>query len=490
MKKNLFITAASTLLFVACSNVDTFKEIKSQEGNTDEIINFSSYTDKLTKAENSGVGYDWDFYTHQATFRVWAYKSVSSSAETNEVFEGTDDDVVTVTSDGQTPATYTYDYNGAHYWDKSATSTYNFYAAAPSNGGNSITGTDGTWTFVNTKITGKSTQHLGYFTTKSKLTGVNLKSEDNYKPSTALTKTFKGKDDIDKMIAAPCQGNYNTFINATGDHVVQLNFIHILSKMNVTVKKDNTALGNKTVTLKGISINRLRSAGSYTEADPATGLSYADPNGSNDSWTLEAGYVNYSYSLAAGKELNATDANEKMYFIESLVIPQSISAESIAYDGTILDGSYADAAAYNAGHKLTGTDQLSDAQFAALPAVAKIKPAVYTDKADYAAAYGVSEPTDETFAALKDEEKAKKVTQDQANAEPYMVINYTIDGEPFESYHNLATSFKSALSSTLDFYEGFQNTLNINICPERIEFCADVATWDDKAVDPNMKNLD
>jgi len=79
------------------------------------------------------------------------------------------------------------------------------------------------------------------------------------------------------------------------------------------------------------------------------------------------------------------------------------------------------------------------------------------------------------------------------NSKPYLVLTYTIqqthdangdpidtadllDPEEFTVYYNLANAF-GLQSGNIPFYEGWQNTLNITIKPDRIEFCADVASW-------------
>lgn len=458
MKKYIFILAA-TAIIASCAENDTFKTINGQEADG-EAINFTSYTQKATKAENSSKNYDWVFFNHHTTFRVWAYKTTS----TTPVFKGTDNEVVTVDRSGsEGNYSYSYTYTDKHFWDKSQASKYNFYAAAPGNGGNSSNGDDGKWVFITTKITDETNQDLGYFKTTSKLTGSNLKdgTTDDRMPSTTLSNVFKGENDIDKLIAEHCEGTYDDFASGN-QHIVPLHFIHILSKLNVTVKKDATVLGSKTVKLTGIKVEKLFSTGDFSESnDNASTSTNASNSGSLACWSNQDGSVSYVFSKTEGIELNSSDAAEKKYFIESLVIPQTALQQEIRYNGDIIEY-YEDYQAYNAGHA-------NDAVFTPL------------------------QDADE-FDNLPIKDKMKPITKNvktSNDAKPYIVINYTIDGEPFESCHNLATAFQSAVNgTTLDFFEGYQNTLNINILPEEIKFTADVAEWDDKTVNPTDADLD
>ena len=58
----------------------------------------------------------------------------------------------------------------------------------------------------------------------------------------------------------------------------------------------------------------------------------------------------------------------------------------------------------------------------------------------------------------------------------YFHIQYSIDGEDYYAYYNLANAFKS---ETLNFNEGWENTLIITINPSHIRFDAEVSEWSD-----------
>jgi hypothetical protein len=61
---------------------------------------------------------------------------------------------------------------------------------------------------------------------------------------------------------------------------------------------------------------------------------------------------------------------------------------------------------------------------------------------------------------------------------PYLKISYTINGEPYTAYYNLADAFNVA---KLDFNEGWQNTLNIQIDADAIVFDPQVYEWTNNA---------
>ena len=69
---------------------------------------------------------------------------------------------------------------------------------------------------------------------------------------------------------------------------------------------------------------------------------------------------------------------------------------------------------------------------------------------------------------------------DQAAANPYLKLDYTIGGEPYTAYYNLAHAFNVAEGKALNFCEGWQNVLNIKIDADMIVFDAEVYEWKDK----------
>lgn len=409
MKKYLFFIA-TVALFASCAEKDTFK--KDIQNN--EAISFVSYSQPSTRAENSSIqSPTWDFFTHHTTFQVWGYKNTNKAA----VFSA---DVVTVSQEN---SSYKYEYEPTRYWDKAATS-YHFYAAAPSDAG---------WTFNGITNGDDQDQTAGYFTTTSTIGGVNLMSTT---PATDLSNTFKGKTDIDKLIAEPCEVSKAKF-----SQEVQLNFIHILSKLNVSIKKHETKLADQIVTLKSFEIVNLYNKGSFDEHTTVANLA----NGSNARWTKANDAAAVTYSSKTDWVIPAT----KTYIIESLVIPQDAAVETVALDGEHHDAvNYKDYVEYNS---INNTDLSSD-EYSALDPAQKIKEA--------------------------------EIAEVTGSSKPYFKIVYTIQEEgktpeEFTAFYNLATAFKGTATeaTTLKFNEGWQNTLNITIEPDEINFCADVYEW-------------
>ena len=448
MKKYLFLLASAAII-ASCADQDTYKK-DIQNGN-DQAISFETFTSKQTRAtENSGANYDWQFFDHHTTFEVWGFKNTSETAVFTQ-------DVVTV-DEATSPATgYTYTYSPIRYWDKAATA-YEYYAAAPSS-------TDGNWTFnrnglVAADITETNGQNIGYFTTSSTLTGANITTTsgtDAYK----YMYSFKGAADIDKLIAAP-KVVYKAYFSQS----VQLNFIHILSRLNVTIKKDEI-LQNQTVIVKKLEVHNLKATGAFNESTAAS------QSGNNTRWTESGSAVTYAAPTdievtAAITSSNPTPAPQ--YLIQSLVIPQDANHEAVALDGA----AHSDAAA------------------------------VLFTLEEYNAYFGTDlDATD--FAALTNAQKTKIPAETAANAisttsAPYLVITYTIqdqtgsepypDEEEFTAYYNLAAAFgldgqdhtndtptAGTDQTKLAFNEGWQNTLHITLSPDAIEFSAMVAEW-------------
>lgn len=445
MKKYLFIIAATMFALTGCSDNDTLK----RDVQNNDAISFTSYTNKQTRAtENSNAGYSWHFFNHHNTFQVWGYKNTSETA----VFDG---DVVTVTQttanvDGETATanSYTYTYSPLRFWDKAAT-TYEYYAAAPS-------GTDGSWSFVSTGITAANIttdagQNKGYFTTSSTLTPANLSTSSNL----VYTTSFKGSDDIDKLIAEKKTVSYANF-----KRDVDLLFIHILSRLNITIKADENLvapasnINKQKIVMKSLVVKNLNPAGNFSEATAPVAT------GTIARWSAQGTPKDYN----AVTEVELT--KDAQWVLQSLVIPQNAGFENVALDGKAHEATavvyYADAEEYNAAKK--PETNLTQAQFEALTDAEKIKT-----------------PAGTSVAAVS------------TSSKPYLVLTYTIqqthDGtgqeigtpeapETFVAYYNLANAF--ALIQTTDnlpFNEGWQNTLNITIKPAAIQFCAEVAEW-------------
>lgn len=460
MNKNYIMIAAAAALFAACSDTDSLKEINSEE-NENNAIAFSTFTNKQTRAENSNALYTWAFLNNHTSFQVWGYKDVTPD-KNKPVFNG---DVVTV--DGTVDAT-TYTYSPLRFWDKTA-GKYHFYAAAPANA---------SWSFVNDNIA-ENAIDAGYFTTTASISGVNLQNL-TAAPSANLSNYFKGQNDLDKMIAAPCDFLKSRYAKANPE-AVQLNFNHILSKLNVTVRRGDNLIKdvNNTfnVVVTRFEVVNMHKAGSFDE-HLASGNILS--SGTNTRWTLtgtdKVTYTALTNSASTGLVL----ANNKtpIYIVESLVIPQDIAFKRVALDGKAKAAVTAQPAEYYGSYAeycaAKPVENLTEAQFNAI----------------------IEDPTNASAANLAEVTKVPEVLAEDAidavtadTDHPYFVITYKINNEEFTAYYNLAAAFGSGTTednptttdvneaSTIAFNEGWQNTLNIVINPDKIEFTADVANW-------------
>ena len=150
-----------------------------------------------------------------------------------------------------------------------------------------------------------------------------------------------------------------------------------------------------------------------------------------------------------------------------MVIPQNAAFESVALDGAAHEGTavvyYADVDEYNDAKGLTGSDK-KDADW-----------------------WNINKQTDATIKTPA----GTSVNAVSANSKPYLVLTYTIQQthdangdeiatpkapEEFTVYYNLANAF-GLTTGNLAFNEGWQNTLNITIKPDVINFCAKVSEW-------------
>lgn len=360
MKKSLTIIAAAVLALASCSENDNFRKDINDNSVSNGAITFASFTEKATRAENSSALYTQSFYTHQESFQVWARKS---NQPTQEIFDGTKVNV----APGNAANTYTYTYAPERFWDKLAPK-YHFYASAPAR-----TATDAWhWTFNDERIKSETTINAGYFSIENDFTlnEVNLKHEDNGGADHALENVFKNisvssansNKDIDLLIAAPTEVT-QSYYNVANPNAVNLNFIHILSKLNVTIK---TSLGTVTPTdgsadhtyqvkLLAFEIKNVPNVGTFNE----------NPNklATNDKqirWTLTTSASNCTNILTGINGLNDQDEvkddalsvpynpseAQKLYIVESLIIPQKINYERVALDGLAHDAENNAAAPY------------------------------------------------------------------------------------------------------------------------------------------------
>lgn len=320
MKKSNLIIAAAAALLVACAGKEEVNQISSQG----PAIDFATYYQKATRAtENSSENYDWDLSYHHSSFKVWGYKNTTEVA----VFNG--EEVRWDTS--LDPDAWTYTNN--RYWDKVANDYY-FYACAP------YSATDSPFKFNG--VSSVETQKGGYFTVgtseaKYTVAGENVsdyaKSTDNPKVATTTMVDSWTKagatTDVDLMIAdvKHMSKDDNSLIY---NQPVQLNFIHLLSRLNITVKTvtgfDPTKNEDDIIVVDNITIGNMNKAG-YFEENKTLSANVTLAAGTYERWTTST-VGTYSYPIAYTADLTAK------YVIEALMLPQALGVEEVKADGT------------------------------------------------------------------------------------------------------------------------------------------------------------
>jgi len=365
MKKSYLMIAAAAM-FAACASNEIKNDVK-EFGKPE--ISFETFAGKQTKAENSGEDNTSVLSAHHESFKVWAAKNATTY---QAVYAAATPGTVTYSSDAWTATPL-------KFWDKTATYYY-FFAAAPSSP---------SWAF---DFTSTSDMSDGKITLSNyKLTGVNVRTA----PSTEATASWKtnGGADLDLMIASPCSVARAVY-NISNPGKVTLHFNHILSRLNVLVKKGSN----------------MKNKGSFDEK-PENLTSQQLSAGTIARWAtpiVDGTYVPTAIALNATTIDNGV-TTAPQYVLETLIMPQNVKYQNIDASGS------------------------------------------------------------------------------DTETEAYVYIKYTIDGEEFYGYYNLAAAFHATADndqttdvdeSIVPFNEGWQNNLTITINPAVIEFDAKVFNWD------------
>jgi len=340
-KSNLVLIAAAATILASCSNEKFLSDYQDNQ----DYIGFTSFSEAITRGDVTDKN-NLEYYHN--TFAVYGTKvNKKDATKIQYVFGGKATATtlnpagVTCTYQGTTPDAVLGDwkYTDPRFWDKQA--NYDFIAYAPVSDANPIC-----YYYKEADALVGTTGNE--FKTKEAyvLQGTNLQATATEAEKVKGFTADAGKD-LDLMISAP---EHRDGASHSGD--VNLLFRHILSKINVTVAKSE-ALQNCIVTVKDITISGLNDKGEYLESN------YVNTTESKVSgWAAEKSSP-YTYSLAyntaSGQELNdgtyTTTApvtftpGKPFFFIESLVLPQSITAENqvtLTMNYTIKSGDYSE----------------------------------------------------------------------------------------------------------------------------------------------------
>ena len=448
MKKSYLMIAAAVALFTACQETDKFREINNQQENS--AIGFKTFTTKQTRAENSGETNYNALEAYNTTFRVWGNKYINKGTVSAPNITPTP--VFGFTGEGTNASPYEYpgekvefletpnstlignwDYDPIRFWDKTA-SYYDFYAASPFAPKNAA-GTEVIWNFDNStkKIS------LPSFT----VSGINRVTEATNGVAalgvlTTIDKAAVMSYETEDLMIATDIPEYTDYTYSTYTTGVNLQFNHILSRLNIAIRKKSPDLDDYTVKLNSIKIYNMYNNGDFNESR-ANGESTPALNAGTiarwDNRTTKFAPGNMIYEPSTALEITSTSAstdNTYQYIYEGLVIPQNVG-----YSKTVL---------VNEANKpqdclwINGSNAVSSG--------------------------------------------------DGTWSKPYIVIDYEIGtttngtykkADGYVYYFNLAEIFgATAATGGVDFCEGWQNTVKITLAPVAIKFDAEVAQWDEK----------
>ena len=325
--RHLIIVAAAAM--VACTNQEVLTDALRESNSTPSAIGFNSYSEKSTKAGVNDINSLEYFHD---SFVVYGNKqSVNNPERIDSVFgrlatgAGTLNGTVCKYKDPDMDANLgDWRYEFPRYWDRQA--KYWFIAYAPASANNPIR-----LLYHEAKaLVGNSNNK---FVTESPyvLAGTNIQATPTESEKLKGFTTQNGGD-LDLMVSNAVYelgSNHDSYNNTNNS--VHFIFRHILSKLNVTIDKTE-AVDKSIVTLKEIRIEGLKDCGTY---DSKKYVSNADTviNG----WTASYSQVpsTYTITFTGSKALNngnkpVDGPHQKgtpIYFIESLIMPQQITAD-------------------------------------------------------------------------------------------------------------------------------------------------------------------
>lgn len=301
----------------ACQNspvlIDTeLKDITLSQPDSTDAIQFATFANRSTRAVPTIS--DLEFY--HPTFKVYGTKTSNEGTKVQPIFEG-----VTVTAnivEGEESNTWTYDVD--RYWDKQA-DYYQFVAFAPAHAPIAY----------KHNLVEVNHESARFFSPNDyTLIGQNLMEGA---PAAAEKNTgFTGKTDQEGNAITDCDVMRSAPFPVTDPKttpVVTLNFSHTLAKLLVTIKA-NASTPYK-IYIDNLTISGLHSTGAY---DHANGW---ETTGTNT--------VDYKYTTP----VQALSASAKTYFIESLLMPQNITASQVlTLNYTVTSGTYSEQFTYTA----------------------------------------------------------------------------------------------------------------------------------------------
>lgn len=305
MKKSYLMIAVAALAMVSCAQDDQLKNNINE--NDLEMIGFNSFAEKATRGDVTNKN-NLEFY-HQ-TFTVYGTKKNDIDKKVTKVF----DRIKCTYSSGD--AVYgDWKYNTPRYWDKQAAYRFRAFAPAIEEIAFAYAGSDNGFELKD-----------GNFTLDYKLVGTNVATMEY------------GKERVNGFSETIASGDIDIMTSNTEEphgslkETVNLQFKHILSKLNVAVAKSE-ALASADVTVNYVKISGLKNKGSYSEASSDPVQPTASGAATKSGWSAQA--IDGEYVLesnASGDideyycDVNVKDIKDYKFFIESIVMPQVIAS--------------------------------------------------------------------------------------------------------------------------------------------------------------------
>lgn len=337
MKKYLFIIAAATLIISGCGETEKLNR-DIPESRTNVPLSFSAYSNVITRATDAKNSTKLnDFYD---VFAVYSWKAVDNGTPQdvfknipNEYFTADEQGDVVYDAAGEKPSIewavpsnigvdngYWY-YENLRYWDKLA--TYQFFAIAPYDDSAtpyySVAAGDNNFSLF------KNEDGKRYDISTEE---VNLMAS---KPEKAL-KYYRFNNDF--MIADKKSTSTIAETATAASQDVNLVFHHILSKLNVMIKKDPDFKGKQNLVVTDLVIANLQKEGSFV---------FKNNSMTENGWTTTGKYnislTGKNYSLNSE---TAADNYDECYWVENLIFPQDITCKKAYVDNVIDPQSDAD----------------------------------------------------------------------------------------------------------------------------------------------------
>lgn len=289
MKKGLFIIAGAALVLSSCQE-DGIRNNYSEDFQTG--ISFETFSNKVTRgegAENSGKEANNGLAKFHDSFFVWGSKYVN----------GTQTPVFTKQIVNYASAADGWKYTPVRFWDKTA-DKYDFYAAAPAT-------QNWVWNNNAKQLT------LSAFA----VTGATLAPTFDCLADAEMP-------DVDIMISNDVVRD--DLLNKKTYDRVELLFNHILSRLNIAVRKDKV-LDEFIVKLNSIQVYDMLQQGDFSES-----YSSADASGSAARWENQSAKYTFGYTASGDGVIASGDAYK--YYYQGLVIPQEVACKNIKLDGS------------------------------------------------------------------------------------------------------------------------------------------------------------